>query len=395
MRVLHLVKTSDGGHWALLQMKELVSLGMDVHALLPPGGRLLSEYRRAGIAVHELSTDIPTTTPHRFPAVLSGIRSAVKHVCPEIIHSHTVGSTLALRFALGRTHPIPRFFQVPGPLHMEHTLYRNIELANAGGRDFWIASSEYTRRLYARAGIDEGRLFLSYYGTDIAAHPRSRSGRLRQELRLSDTDLLVGMVAYMYPPKWYLGQRRGIKGHEDLIEACGLLRDQKIPLTCVFVGGSWGRSLRYETRLRRLASSRLGDAAVFIGTRTDVPDLYGDLDVAVHPSLSENAGGAVESLLHEVPTVASSAGGLPELVRDGVTGWLVLPAAPADLARAILEALEAPAVGKQRARRGRDLTSEMFDVRRTAAEVASVYKHVCNGSSNLNEIQENARSYSR
>ena len=48
MNVCHLVRTSAGGEWALRQMRELVRLGVEVHAALPPGGKPVSGYESAG-----------------------------------------------------------------------------------------------------------------------------------------------------------------------------------------------------------------------------------------------------------------------------------------------------------------------------------------------------------
>lgn len=52
MRVLQLLKTSEGATWALRQMCELVKLGVEVHVLLPYGGKLIEKYKEARIVVH-------------------------------------------------------------------------------------------------------------------------------------------------------------------------------------------------------------------------------------------------------------------------------------------------------------------------------------------------------
>jgi glycosyltransferase involved in cell wall biosynthesis len=104
--------------------------------------------------------------------------------------------------------------------------------------------------------------------------------------------------------------------------------------------------------VKRYASRKLGDAAIFLGTRNDVAELYADFDVAVHPSRSENLGAAGESLLLAVPTISTTVGGFPDLVRDGETGWTVPPKSPELLAAAILEALTRPGVARALAEEG-------------------------------------------
>jgi lipopolysaccharide/colanic/teichoic acid biosynthesis glycosyltransferase/glycosyltransferase involved in cell wall biosynthesis len=376
MRVLHLVKTSVGARWALRQMRELVANGVDVHVALPPGGPLVQGYREAGVAVHTLQTSLPVRAPWRWPGLFRGVRRLVHDVAPDLIHSHFVGTTLTMRLALGGDHPIPRVFQVPGPLHLEHPAFRALDLRSAGPADRWVGSCRWTCERYLASGIPEDRVFLSYYGSCLRELGRGQAGRLRQILGADPGARLVGMVSYMYRPKRYLGQTRGLKGHEDLIDALALCRSRDPRIVGVFIGGAWDGAAAYEARVRRYGASRLGDAARFLGTRGDVPELYPDLDVVAHPSHSENLGGAAESLLLGVPTIATRVGGFPDLVRPGETGWLVPPRDPAALAEAILDALDDPEKARRMAERGRERAREMLDVRETARGVLGIYRDV-------------------
>lgn len=376
MRVLHLLKTSDGATWALRQMRELVNLGVEVHALMPAGGRLLGQYRDAGVIVHEMQTSLPVRTPHVWPGLFSDVRDRVGRIAPDIIHSHFVATTLTMRLALGKRHPVPRVFQVPGPLHLEHAVVRNAEIQSAGSRDSWIGSCRWTCDRYRRSGISADRVHLSYYGSDLNEITRRPRGRLRKELRLDPETRIVGMVAYMYAPKRYLGQRRGLKGHEDLIDALAMVRDRGQAVVGVFVGGAWEGAAGYEQRVRSYSRQRLGDAGIFLGTRYDIPDLYADFDVAVHPSHSENLGAAAESQLLEVPTIATRVGGFPDIVRPGETGWLVPPGDCSALAESIIAVLEDSPNAAGLANHGRDLAERMLDVRENAREIVEIYTSV-------------------
>lgn len=375
MRVLQLVKTAVGATWAYRQMRELVRLGVDVH-VATPDGPLVQAYRDAGVHVHLVQTDWPVRSPQAAPATVLRFRRLVDQVTPQIIHSHFVGTTLTMRLALGRVHPIARVFQVPGPLHLESRVFGRAEMATAGPADWWIASCEWTRRLYCDAGIPRDRVHLSYYGTDFGRLERQPPGRLRAELGLAPTTRIAGMVAYMYAPKWYLGQRRGLKGHEDFIDAVRLCRQQGQNLVGVIVGGAWGGARWYEQRVHEYAAKRDERAIRFLGNRDDIASLYADFDVAVHPSHSENVGGALESLLLEVPTIASNIGGFPDLVKPDVTGWLVPPRNPTVLARTIAEVLHDPHRARTLARQGARLARDLFDVRQTARQIRDIYDQI-------------------
>ena len=371
------MKTSVGAGWALRQVRELVALGIDVHVVLPDGGQMIGRYKSVGATEHHIQTDFPIKTPWNFPALAHRFCRLVNEIKPDIIHSHFVGTTLFMRLALGRNHPIPRIFQVPGPLHLEHPFFLIAEIATAGPADYWIGSCQWTCDRYLKSGIDKRRIYLSYYGTDIEIFHAYPSGNLRKELCVNEKTKVIGMVAYMYSPKKYLGQQRGLKGHEDLIDAVAICK-RKIPnLLCVIVGGPWGKKKEYEKIIHEYAVEKCGDSIVFLGARNDVPDLYPDFDVTVHPSHSENVGGAVESLMNAVPTIATNVGGFPDLICPGKTGWLVPPKNPETLAEAILEALFDPVKARSLAIQGQSLAKKLFDVRRTASEVADIYEEIC------------------
>lgn len=381
VRVLHLVKTAVGGHWAYRQMRELRKLGVDVHVAMPDGP-LTPLYSAAGVNVHVADFDFQVQRPWRQRQLSAQLIALVDRIRPQLIHSHFVGTTLTMRFALGRHGSVPRLFQVPGPLHLEHRLFRTMEVASAGAADFWIGSCQWTCDAYRRAGIAGERIFLSYYGVDLDG-PQAQVGRgTRHRLRSgqSDRSKVAGLVAYMYAPKWYLAQTRGIKGHEDFIDALEICRREEPELIGLFVGGAWGTATRYQSRVVRRGLRSDAVRNRFLGTRNDVRDLYSTLDVAVCPSHSENVGAAVEALLCGVPTVATRVGGLPDVVRHGETGWLVPPRDPRALADAILDAVGNPDKAADLARRGQALAREMFDVRKTAAEISCMYRQILSGA---------------
>jgi glycosyltransferase involved in cell wall biosynthesis len=293
MKVLHLIKTGVGATWALRQIRVLIELGVEVNVALVEDGPMAARYEAAGARVHRLSVDIARIGPVGFPAMARQFRDALATIRPDIVHSHFVGTTLFARLAMGRASLVPRLFQVPGPLHLEKTLTRAADLRTAGTADYWCASCDLTRRIYLRSGVEPARLSLSYYGTDIQLRPNAEGTvqELRRAIGVPDGDAVVGMVAYMYPPKRWLGQKTGLKGHEDLIEAIGLLRDRGRKVTGVFVGGAWGGAAAYEARVRRIGRDRLGDHGVFLGNRDDVPALYRIFAMVAHPSHSESLGG--------------------------------------------------------------------------------------------------------
>ena len=377
MKILHLVKTSVGASWVYHQVRVLRSLGIEVAVALPSETEgWAPHYRKCGATLIRANLDFPSRRPWRLPAVLRACRELVDQVRPDLIHSHFAGTTYVLRLALGKKSRIPRIFQVPGPLHLEHRLYAWIDTHLAGPLDHWIATCRWTQQKYLQLGIPPARVHLSYVGTEISQFRTERGNKLRKEYDIPADTPLVGMVAYMYPPKFSFGQTRGLKGHEDFFAALNLVRKRRPDVRGVIVGGPWGNARWYERRIRSLGARLCGSALIFTGHRTDIPEIYPDLDLAVVPSLSENLGGAVEPLLSGVPVVATNVGGLPDIVQEGKTGWLVPPRRPADLARAMLAALDKPEEARRRTSQGQKLARRLMDVEKTGREVAAIYEAI-------------------
>lgn len=372
LRVLHLLKTSIGGTWALLQVRELVALGTSVHVALPDGP-MVKRFIHAGAIIHLIQTDIAGHRPWAWSRLFADLQRLVKEIAPDLIHSHFVGTTATMRMALA-TSDIPRVFQVPGPLHLEHQLFAHAELALATSVDHWIAACRWTQDAYRRFGISDRRLFLSYYATDLNSFiPNSTDHSLRRILGLSNHTMIAGMVAYIYPPKRFLGQRRGLKGHEDFIDAIALCRRQGVDVVGVVVGGVWGNAQWYEQVVHAYATRHCPGGIHFLGSRNDICDLYPSFNVAVHPSLSENVGGAAESSLMVIPTIATNVGGFPDLVIPGQTGWLVPPSSPRHLAQTITEVLANPTTARRFAENARAKALVQFSPQRLGQEIHDIY----------------------
>ncbi len=378
MRILHVVKTSDGAPWAAWLARELVKLGIDLHVALPSRqGTKVHEWVEAGATIHEAQLDFPLRAPWHMGTIYQQARKLVEQVQPDVIHSHFVGTTLTLRRALGKRHPTPRVFQVPGPLHLEHSVYRKAEIGNAGPQDFWIASSRCIHRLLRAGGVEPERIFLSYYGSPIEKHPRERTNALRNRLGIAASQKVVGNISWIYRPKRMVGQRVGLKCHEDMIAALATVVRKRSDVMGVLVGSGFRPSdAPYADRLQKLAA-REGLGRILMPGALDhgiVRQAWPDFDCAIHVPLSENTGGVTEPMFAGVPTIASAVGGLPEVVMDGITGRLVEQRNPAQLADAILEVLDDLPRYRAMADLGSRMTAEMYDVKRTAREVFDTYR---------------------
>ena len=301
----------------------------------------------------------------------------VEELQPDIIHSYYVGTTLTARLALGKRHAIPRVFQVPGPLHLEHAFFRRAEIATAGPRDYWIGTCRSICDLYRRSGIADDRLFVSDYGVDLEDHVYHPKGKIRAECGIADDVPLVGMVGIMYAPKRYLLQRRGLKGHEDLIDALAIVLKERPEVMGVFVGGGWEGAQAYEERVRAYAQGKVRrPRALPRHARRCAGTLAGlrHRRAALAHRGGGGYGGRGATARH--PGDRDNVGGQPDLIVDGETGWLVPPKDPPAMAAAILDALNNPARTRAMAARGHDRAEALFNGKTNNAAVVEMYARI-------------------
>jgi glycosyltransferase involved in cell wall biosynthesis len=165
-------------------------------------------------------------------------------------------------------------------------------------------------------GIPARYLDVTYNGVDISRFsPGAESAAVRQELGLGPGDFVIGTVGRLSADKG---------GQDDLLWATSELRKSHPEARLLIIGdGPLRPDLeKYATELGMLDAG----AAIFTGTRNDVDRLLGAMDVFVLPSHKEALPIAVlEAMSMCLPVVATSVGGVPEVVQDGSTGLLVEP----------------------------------------------------------------------
>ena len=199
-----------------------------------------------------------------------------------------------------------------------------------------IANSHATADAFVAAGGRRDTICVVYNGIDAdpfdAVPSDARSG-VRRALGIASDAFVVGSFSRLHP--W--------KGQRVLLDALAILPD----VHALIVGGAlFSGEAAYEHELRARASSgALSGRVHVLGPRDDIPRLLAACDVVVHTSIWPEPFGRVlvEALLAGRPLVASNAGGVREVVEDGVTGLLVAPGDVTGLAAAIAALRDDPA----------------------------------------------------
>jgi N-acetyl-alpha-D-glucosaminyl L-malate synthase BshA len=124
----------------------------------------------------------------------------------------------------------------------------------------------------------------------------------------------------------------------------------------------------------------LRDHVFFLGNVPNLEEVVGGTDLFLLPSETESFGmAALEALASEVPVIATRAGGLPEVVEDGATGYLLPVGDVEGMAGRAIEILQDDALRRRMGRNGRELASTTFNVDRVVPMYREMYERIIGG----------------
>jgi glycosyltransferase involved in cell wall biosynthesis len=172
-----------------------------------------------------------------------------------------------------------------------------------------------------------------------------------------------------------------VKGHRYLLDACARLRDRGVDFACDLVGDG---PLRREVEAQIAGSHLAGQVRVHGPQPRDaVARMTHGADVVVLASVPTRAGKRegipvvlMEAMASALPVVASRLSGIPELVDDGVSGFLVPPRDVDGLAGALERLARDPERGRIQGRAGREKVLKEFELRSNAATLARLFQGI-------------------
>jgi glycosyltransferase involved in cell wall biosynthesis len=125
---------------------------------------------------------------------------------------------------------------------------------------------------------------------------------------------------------------------------------------------------------RRAQKLGIAERVIFTGWRRDLPDIYADLDVLAVTSNNEGTPvSAIEAMAAGCPVVATHVGGLPDLISEGETGYLVPPGDASGLATAWLHVLQQLEMARRTGEAARKAAVERFSAQRLVTDMEQLY----------------------
>ncbi|MDQ3448783.1 MAG: glycosyltransferase [Chloroflexota bacterium] len=380
MRIVQLVATgSNGGAqehvWNLLERLDRSRYDLSVISL--SDGAAVRRFRALGVPVTVVNEADDSAALDQLVRLLEERPPAVLHL--HMYRAEVLGTRAAL--ALGELGlPRPYIVSTVHSSRIRSDEDRELLRALTPSIDRLVAVSRAIVAKLRSEGRDTVPVELIYNGVDLSRYDHQEACcTLPEEYGFAAGTPLVGVVARL----------ESEKGHPTLLEAWPQVLE-RVPEARLLIVGEGSRREALEEQARGLGllgdecdgercvgtrHARPGAKVVFTGRRDDVPAVTAALDVAVLPSYREAQGMVIlEAMALSRPVVATSVGGIPEMIEDGVTGLLVPPRDPRALAAAIRRLLDDHPLADTLARAGHDLVHERFCLERMIAEVGDIYE---------------------
>jgi len=338
---------------------------------LSAGGALEPELRAQGIPVYVVGFR-GIGVVRRLPRMLRELGRLVRIIraeSPDILHGFLFWAYVLGAFT-GRAARVPIIIASRRSLSLfkgGRLHYLALEWLANRLTDFFIANSEAVRQdAITTERIDPGRIMVIHNGLDLEAFAGGDRKAARRRLGISPDSPAVAVVANLI----------AYKGHTYFIDAWRQVVDRYPDAVALLAGdGQCRGALEAQARERGLESS-----IRFLGTFRDVPTLLAAADLVVHPSLQEGFSNAiVEAMAAGKPVVATTIGGNPEAVVDGVTGLLVPSENRAALAAGMLRLLADPALAARMGAAGRSKAVDAFDLNAMVRHYESLYERLAEG----------------
>jgi glycosyltransferase involved in cell wall biosynthesis len=363
LRTVHVdtERTWGGGQRQVVWLAEGLSrLGHGTWVVARQAGAFRDRLRHAGVEVTALAPAAEWD-----PVAAWRVRSLARRVRADLVVAHAAhAAALAALATVGLRSRLVITRRVAHPLRgnpLSSWKYRRAALI--------VAVSERVRRVLVGDGIEPRHIEVVHSGVDLRrpAHPAEPA--TLASLGLDPGRPLAVMVSSLVPP------------HKDPVSFLGAIaeaRRARPDLQALLVGGG---PLMEDAR-RAVASLGLAGAVCLAGHRDDAERLLAAATVAVLSSREEGLGTTLlDAMLWGVPVVATAAGGVGEVVRDGVDGLLSEPGDAAALGANIRAVLDDGALRRRLVAAGhervRAFSSDAMVQRTLEAYRQAVYSAPC------------------
>ena len=303
----------------------------------------------------------------------------IRSVRPHVVHTHT-----AKAGAVGRAAALLSLRRVPVVVHTFHghvlrgyfgrvgtSVFRLIETLLARTSDVLIAVSPEVRDELVRIGVAPAEKF-AVVRLGIELEPRVRGDESRDEIRRR-----LGIAPDRFVVGWF-GRMTAVKRTTDLVDALAALRGRGVDACLLLVGDGSDRE-QVEQRAFDLGVAR---DCLFLGYQEDVAPWYSAIDAFALTSANEGTPVVcIEALAAGRPVVATTVGGVADVVEDGTDGFLVDPGDTDAMAERLERLARDPELRAAFGEAGRRRALERYAVERLVGDLDELYRSLLDTTS--------------
>jgi glycosyltransferase involved in cell wall biosynthesis len=160
------------------------------------------------------------------------------------------------------------------------------------------------------------------------------------------------------------------KGHKYLFKALALIKDNLKNVEVRIVGdGEMRKKLVKQVRKLKLNN------VTFLGSRDDVPKLLSESDIFVLPTTSDTMPIAIiEAMFSNQAILTTNCGGIPEIIKDNYSGFIVEPANPEELAKKLMLLLQQESIRKELAGNAHAFALQHLTVTNMVQKIEKIYQ---------------------
>jgi L-malate glycosyltransferase len=287
----------------------------------------------------------------------------IKQLKPDIVHAHDPHGVAMAGLALSMSTQLVKPPLVAARRVDFHLRGSSLSRWKYRQVDCFLCASEAIRQMLIGDGVPAARAVTVHEGIDLDRVDSAPPANLHQDLWLPHQAPIVGNVAALVAHK----------GQRHLIEAARLVRPQ-VPDARFVIAGEGELRPALE---RQIKDHHLEKHVLLAGFRPDVLSVHKAFDIFVMSSVTEGLGTSLlDAMAAGKPVVATRAGGIPEVVIDGETGFLVPPRDHDAMAGAIVKLLKDDALRHRMGKAGRARVQTAFSAERMVQETLRVYERV-------------------
>ena len=341
---------------ALNLSQQLQRRGYDVTVACRPGRFVEERAREMGLATVPITVQKQNDW-HDYGA----LRRFLQEKRIDVVHAHWSTDMIVPPAAALRAHVPVRIMTRHMPYPFKNRLGTWLYSQVLWTRLVTVSSS--VRETLLACGVAPDKVEVIHHGTNIEEFIQTTASAqsIRHGLGIPDDCLTVGIVGRVAPEK----------GHQVLLQAAALLGD-RYPLRFVIVGDGPSEAAVRES-VRALG---LEDRVVFAGFRPDVNNVIAALDIMTLPSTWNEPCAAVvqQAMALGKPVIGTRAGGTPEMIVEGETGFLVAPSDAPALAEAIARLAGDAFLRRRLGAAGRERVAAHFSLRLMTDRIEALYR---------------------